>query len=130
MDHKRENSVNIIGLAGIAAVAGIAISAVENFTFRGEISPIVIVALLLLATASLGIGWGIRAWPSVAAVWFWLPATHVAKHLMGMPDTLHPNTYPSIVALAGFSLIVCCLGFFAGAAVRNAVISSPGPVRS
>lgn len=112
---------NNVGLIGIAAVAGIAISAVENFTFRGEISPIAIVALLLLASASLGIGWGVRHWPSLLAVWFWLPAVHVFKHVRGLPDTLHPNTYASIAALAVFSLVVCCIGFFIGVAGRQVV---------
>jgi hypothetical protein len=117
------NRVRDWGLLGVAAVAGCAISAVENFAFQGEISPIVIVALLLLASGSLGLAVGMRRWWCAVAVWFWIPAAHVVKHILGLADTLHPNTYASIAALAAFTLVVCGIGLCAGAAIRRTVVS-------
>jgi len=115
-----------LGIVGLAAVAGMAISAVDNFAFGGEISPIAVVALLLLATACVGLGWSKWRWAAVAAVWVWLPSAHVFKHLLNLPDTLHPNTYPSIAMLAGFSLFVSLIGLGVGALVRHAIIRADG----
>jgi hypothetical protein len=35
---------------------------------------------------------------------------HVVKHVLGLPDTLHPNTYVSILYLAAFTLVVATVG--------------------
>ena len=97
------------------------ISAVENFTFGGEITPIAIVALLLLATFSIGLAGTKRPWLAAALVWFWIPAAHLVKHALALPDTLHPNTYKSIEMLAIFSLFVCLIGVGVGIGIRRAV---------
>ena len=115
-----------LGMVGLAAVAGMAISAVDNFAFGGEISPIAIVGLLLLATACVGLEWSKGRWAAVVAVWVWLPSVHVFKHVLNLPDTLHPNTYPSIAMLAGFSFVVSLIGLGIGTLVRHAIISADG----
>src|SRR5262249_59759956 len=91
---------------GVGVVAGAAIAYVDNYAFEGEVSPIVIVALLLAATAMAGAVWGRRGWVAVAVMWACVPSAHVVKHVLGLPDTLHPNTYMSILYLAAFTLIV------------------------
>jgi hypothetical protein len=106
-------------LASLATVSGISISAVENFTFGREITPIAVAALLLLATFSAGLVGTKRPWLAAALVWFWIPAAHFVKHALGLRDTLHPNTYSSIAMLAAFSLFVCLMGVGGGAAIRR-----------
>jgi hypothetical protein len=110
--------------SGLAA--GVAVAYVDNCAFAGEISPIVIVALLLAATALFGALWGRRGWIAAAVTWACLPLAHVVKHVLGLPDTLHPNTYFSILCLAAFTLVVATVGAVCGVVVRNL---ATGPLR-
>ncbi|MCX5767455.1 MAG: hypothetical protein NTZ43_09570 [Gemmatimonadetes bacterium] len=93
---------------------GIAIACVDNFAFGGEVSPIVIVALLSATTATFGGAWGRAGWPTALAAWVCVPLAHLVKHVLGLPDTLHPNTYTSILLLAAFTLVIATLGTGAG----------------
>jgi hypothetical protein len=43
---------------GVSVATGAALAAVDNLAFEGEASPILIVGLLLVATASAGAVWG------------------------------------------------------------------------
>jgi hypothetical protein len=45
--------------------------------------------------------------------------THLAKRILGLPDTLHPNTYASILMLAAFSFAVAVVGAGWGLVVRR-----------
>jgi hypothetical protein len=81
----------------VGLLVGAAIVYVDNWAFDGEVSPIVIVVLLLVATALAGASWGQRGWVTAAVIWACVPLAHVIKHLLGLPDTLHPNTYASIL---------------------------------
>ncbi len=104
-------------LAGL--VAGEVIAYVDNFAFEGEVSPIVIIALLLFSSA-LAVGvWGRSGWIAAGIIWACVPLAHVVKHVLGMPDTLHPNTYTSILFLALFTLAVATIGAGCGALVRR-----------
>lgn len=104
--------------AGTGAIAGAGIAAVDNFAFGGEVSPIVIVGMLLIFGAAAGMIWGARAGVAAAVAWAWLPMAHVFKHLMGLPDTIRPNTYPSILKLAVFSFVITGIGLGFGLAFR------------
>ena len=95
---------------GLGLTAGAAIVYVDNFAFEGEVSPIIIVAMLLAATATAGAIWGRRGWVTAAAAWACVPLAHLVKHVLGLPDTLQPNTYASILVLAAFSLAVAIAG--------------------
>jgi hypothetical protein len=44
---------------------------------------------------------------------------HVIKHVLGLPDTLHPNTYASILYLAAFTLVVATAGGGCGVFMRS-----------
>lgn len=104
----------VVGLA-----TGVAIAAVDNVAFEGEVSPIVIVALLLAAACIAGSFWGRRSWVATILTAGCVPSAHLIKHLLGLPDTLHPNTYASIFKLAAFSLAVVAVGTACGILVRN-----------
>jgi hypothetical protein len=111
---------------GMGLAAGAAIVYVDNFAFAGEASPILIVALLLAATTMAGAIWGRGGWTASALTWACIPLAHVVKHIAGWPDTLHPNTYPSILYLAAFTLVVATVGTGCGVFVRRLAI---GPAR-
>ncbi len=107
--------------------AGAVIAAVDNVMFDGEVSPIVIVAMLLAGTTTAALVWGRPGWLAAFAVWAWVPAAHLAKRILGLPDTLHPNTYASILMLATFSLAVSMVGIACGLLARRLVVGAPGP---
>ena len=105
---------------GCGVAVGMAIVAVDNLAFEGEVSPIVIVVPAACrhndGRRHLGSAWldrlrcnmGLRA------------ARNLVKHLLGLPDTLHPNTYTSILMLGAFTFVVAALGTSCGMLVfRN-----------
>jgi len=111
---------------GAGFVAGAAIAAVDNLAVEGEVSPIVIVALLLAVTATAGAVWGRRGWVASAAAWAWVPTAHLAKRGFGLPDTLHPNTSTSILFLAAFTLAVAAVGTGCGLSLRRLTAGATG----
>ena len=104
---------------GIGLIAGAGIAAVDNFAFGGEVSPIVIVGMLLVFGAAVGILWGGRAAIAAAIAWVWLPMAHLLKHMMRLPDTIHPNTYASLLKLGAFTFVVTAIGLGFGLAFRR-----------
>jgi len=110
-------------LAGLTA--GLVIVWVDHVPSAGEVSPIVVVGLLLAVTTTFGGLWGSRAWPASATAWVSVPLAHVVKHVLGLPDTLHPNTWPSILMLAGFTLLVAGLGSGVGRVLHGLLLSAP-----
>ena len=104
---------------GVGLASGLAIAAVDNFAFEGEISPIVIVTLLFMATAVAGIVWRWRGWTMSLVVWVCVPLVHLVKHVFGLPDTLQPNTYTSILMLAGFTCVVAAIGTGCGVLIHR-----------
>jgi hypothetical protein len=106
-------------LAGIGLGAGLVIAAIDNFAFKGEVSPFVIVAMLILVAAASGVIWGWRGWIVTIFAWVCVPLAHLAKHVLGLPDTLNPNTYPSILMLALFTFVVSTVGIVGGVFLRR-----------
>lgn len=100
-------------------IAGAGIAAVDTLAFGGEVSPIVIVGMLLVISGAIGITWGSRGVVAAGLAWVWLPLAHVVKRAFGLPDTIQPNTYASILLLGIFSLAVTGLGLGFGIAVRR-----------
>ena len=109
---------------GVGLVAGAAIVYVDNWASEGEVSPIIIVALLVAARGMAGVIWGPSGWIAAAVMWVCVPTAHAVKHVLGLPETLHPNTYASIVYLAAFTLVVATVGTGCGALVRRLAIGS------
>ena len=110
-------------LFGIGFIAGAVIAVVDNFAFGGEVSPIVIVAMLFAATAAAGWIWGWRGWRASAVVWLCVPLAHLVRHMLRLPDTLQPNTYTSILMLAAFTFAVSTIGTGCGVLLRALTIS-------
>ena len=103
----------------IGLIAGAVIVFIDNFAFQGEVSPIVIVILLLASTITVGAIWKWNAWIAAITTWICVPMAHVVKHLLGLPDTLHPNTYTSILMLAIFTFIISAIGFLFGTLINR-----------
>jgi hypothetical protein len=116
---KPSSSLQIRILVGL--LIGAIIAYVDNYAFHGEVNPIVIVLLLLLTTFMVGIIWKRHALITVVVLWAWLPMAHVLKHLLGVPDTLNPNTYASIFMLAIFTFVVSAIGFLCGLFINRLV---------
>ncbi len=104
---------------GVGLFAGAAIVYVDNWSLEGEVSPIIIVALILAATVMAGAMWRRSGWRSAAVTWACVPLAHVVKHVLDLPDTLHPNTYTSILYLAAFTLVVAMGGTACGMLIRR-----------
>jgi hypothetical protein len=102
---------------------GAIIAYVDNFSFQGEVSPIVVVVLLLIATISVGVVWKWHGLITVAAMWLWLPMAHFVKKVLGLPDTLHPNTYTSILMFTEFTFAISAIGLIVGISINKIVKS-------
>jgi hypothetical protein len=111
---------------GAGLVAGAVIVYVDNFAFEGEVSPIIIVAMLLAATATAAAIWGGGGWVPAGVAWAGVPLAHLVKHALGLPDTLHPNTYTSILYLAAFTLFVATVGAGFGLLARWLAVRAKG----
>jgi hypothetical protein len=109
---------------GIAC--GVAIALVDGVASGGEVSPVVVVALLLAASAAIGALWGFSGWPAAVVVWAAVPAPHAVKLSIGLTDTLHPNTWASIAQLAGFTAVVVAIGGGGGALLRAGLAGGRG----
>ncbi len=103
----------------VGLIAGAVIVFIDNFAFQGEVSPIVIVIMLLVSTITVGAIWKWHAWITAITLWICVPMAHVVKHLLGLPDTLHPNTYTSILMLAVFTFVVSAIGFLFGTLINR-----------
>lgn len=103
----------------VGLAAGAIIAAIDSYAFGGEISPIAIVILLLGSSVVIGLRWGRRGWVAGLAMWIGVPLFHVFKHIWQLPDTLQPNTYASILLLAGFTLVVVSIGIAGGALMHK-----------
>jgi hypothetical protein len=62
---------------------------------------------------------GLSGAPAAAIAWACLPLAHVAKHVLGAPETLHPNAFASILKLAIFSLGVAGIARGIGLLLRS-----------
>ncbi len=101
-------------LIGIGFIAGLAIAGVDNYAFEGEVSPIVIVALLFFTSATFGAIFGRKGCLASVPAWVCIPLIHLVKHLLNLPDTINPNTYGSIIKLAIFTFVIVSIGFGIG----------------
>ena len=103
----------------IGLLAGLAIAAVDNLAFGGEVSPIVIVGMVLIFSSVAGTVWGSRAALPVTMAWACLPGVHLVKHVLAIPDTIPPNTYASILKLGVFSFGISAIGLGLGLAFHR-----------
>ncbi len=102
-----------------AIVLGLIIVCVDLFADRGEISPAVVLALLLGAGAIVG---AIHKRFSVLLAVLTavsLPGIHLALHLAGRKTTLQPDTVTSILMVGVVAVCAATIGVLIGAAARR-----------
>jgi len=104
-----------------AIVIGLFISALDNYAFEGEISPIFIIMLLFLFSSGMALIINTEAYILSIIIWVFLPAVHFIKHLLGLSDSIQPNTYESILLLALVTFAVSQVGFMVGCTIRKTV---------
>jgi hypothetical protein len=86
------------------------------------------VFLWLLSSGLLGFARPRRPWLWALFIGPWLSLTNLVLHLLGLPGSIHPDTYTTILILLPLSLAVCSLGAYVGALVRRALRPlSPSP---
>ena len=113
-------------LLTVGFIAGMIISSIDNLAFAGEVSPFAIVALMFAATFAPGAIWGWRGALTAATAWMCIPFAHLVKRLFGLPDTLHPNTYASILMLACFLFVIATFGLGLGVLSRRLMAAREG----
>jgi len=111
--------------AAAGLLAGLGLAAVDAGLVAGPPRPVVMVALTLAAGVGLGAAWNWRGWPGAVVAGGMVPAVHLVKLQLGLPDTIQPRTLDAVAMMALFGLAVSAAGFCGGVMVRQAA-SSPG----
>jgi len=103
----------------VGLVAGLAVAVLES-SGGGAVRPVVVVALLIVASLALGLRWGWAGWPGALAAALPVPVLHLARLVLGLPDVIRPGTLDAIAMMALFDVAVCGAGLAAGAVLRLA----------
>ncbi len=104
----------------VAIILGLCIVLVDLFADGGEISPAVVLLLLLIAGAIVGaIHSRLSLWLALL-ISISLPAVRLILHLLGYKTTLQPDTVASILMVGAVALCVASIGVLIGAVARRA----------
>lgn len=106
--------------AAIGLAAGLAVALLESQQ-AGALRPVVVVVLLSAVALASGLRWGWAGWPGALAAALPVPALHLARLVIGLPDFIRPGTLDAITMMALFDLAVCGAGLAAGAVLRQAM---------
>ncbi len=110
----------------IAAVLGLLIAALDRASLFGDDSAQFTALLWLLSSGLLGFALPRRPWLWASLIGPWLSLTNSVLHVLGLPGSVHPDTYLTILILLPLSLAVCLLGAYVGALARRA-LQPPSP---
>lgn len=61
-----------------------------------------------------------KPWRWALLVGPWVSIVHFARHQLGMPGSINPDTYATILILVPISFIVCTIGAYTGSWLRTA----------
>ena len=89
--------------------------------FKSDDAPMVILALWILAGGALGIMGPFKPWRWAVVVALGVPAIHLIRHALGLPDNIHPNTYVSILLVGVVGLCAVLAGAYGGAFARSSL---------
>lgn len=105
-----------------AIILGLVVVCVDLFADRGEISPAVVLVLILIAGAIVGAIHGRFSLVLAVLTAVSLPAIHLALHLAGRKTTLQPDTVTSILMVGLVAVCAATIGVLIGAAARRTVV--------
>ena len=126
MKHDNQSSQGVAMV--IASGLGLLIAALDRASLFGDDSAQFTLFLWLLSSGLLGFVRPLRPWLWAALIGPWLSLTNLVLHVLGLPGSIHPDTYTTILILLPLSLAVCSLGAYGGASVRRALRPpSPSP---
>jgi hypothetical protein len=112
----------------IASISGLLIAGVDRASLFGDDSAQFTVFLWLLSSGVLGFTRPRRPWLWAVLVGPWLSLTSLVSHVLGLPGSVNPDTYKTILLLLPVSLAVCSFGAYGGALARRALFPpSPDP---
>lgn len=103
----------------IGLIIGLTISVIDNYAFKDELSPVVLVLMLLTVSGFSGLLFGWHGWFTVFIIWLFVPATNFIKYIFDLKSTLHPNTINSILKFTLFSFAITVIGFAIGVILRR-----------
>jgi hypothetical protein len=112
-------------VVAVASGLGILVGVIDQVAPFGDDSSKLTILLWLLASGSLGFVMPRRPWQWGTLVGPWLTLIHLLVHALGLPDSIHPNTYAAILLLFPVSLAVCFVGAHGGALARR-LVAQPG----
>jgi hypothetical protein len=75
--------------------------------------------LWLVTCGMLGLFSPARPWRWAVLVAIWVPIIYFARNVLGLPNSLNPNSYSTILILMPVSLAVCLAGAYAGSFIRH-----------
>jgi hypothetical protein len=104
----------------IASISGLVIAALDRAAPFGDDSAKLTLLLWLLASGLLGFARPRRPWLWAVLIGPWLSLTNLVRHVLGLPGSVHPDSYRTILLLLPLSLAVCSLGAYGGALARRA----------
>jgi hypothetical protein len=101
----------------LAIGLGLAVTAVDFFASKGDISPPATLMVLLVAGAILG--WLVaQPWIGAIVLGLILPTAHLVAHAAGYNDNVSPNTYGARLLIAPLTTVVALFGAWVGRALR------------
>jgi hypothetical protein len=106
----------------IASISGLFIAAIDRAALFGDDSAQFTVFLWLVFSGLLGFARPHRPWLWAVLIGPGLPLTSLVLHVLGLPGSVHPDTYTTILLLLPISLAVCSFGAYGGALVRRALL--------
>ncbi len=118
-----------VGLV-VASGLGIMIGLIDRAALFGDDSSKPTILLWLASSGFLGFGLPDRPWRWSVFVGPWLPAMYLVSRFFGSPNPIHPDTYASSLLLVPFSLVVCLIGAYSGAAARRVIRPPSRPMEA
>jgi hypothetical protein len=118
---ERPNHAEVV-TALVASGLGLFTAAVDKAAPFGDDSSMLTVLLWLLFSGVMGFSVPRRPWRWALVLGPWTALLHLVVHALGLADSIHPNTYATILILVPVSLAACCLGAYGGAMARRLVV--------